>query len=161
LILLLFQARILQVALGSHMLHRYSVGSMSTLSVIKVVSYSTLFVLHRFTLEAAIFADMLAWGCAYASLRFTYNRYCLVPEARVPYHPGPDERKRLFRYGLYNNFNDAGVFLLYSTMDNLFIAAYLDPISVGVYSFYSRLRQFVVNALPAKQFQNIVQPLFF
>jgi O-antigen/teichoic acid export membrane protein len=161
LILLQFQSRILQLALGSHMMHRYSVGSMTTLSTVRLLSYGTLFLLHRFTLEAAIFADMLAYGCAYAMLRLTYNKYCLVPEARGRYRPAPEERKRLVRYAIYNNFNDAGVFLLYSTMDNFFIAAYLDTVSVGIYSFYGRLRQLVVNALPAKQFENIIQPMFF
>ncbi len=161
LVLLQFQSRILQLALASHMMHRYSVGSMSTLSMVRLISYGTLYLFHRFTLEAAIFADMLAYGCAYAMLRFTYNKYCLVPEARGRYRLPPDERKRLVRYAIYNNFNDAGVFLLYSTVDNFFIAAYLDTLSVGIYSFYSRLRQFVINALPAKQFDNIIQPMFF
>jgi O-antigen/teichoic acid export membrane protein len=161
LILLQFQSRILQLALGSHMMHRYSVGSMTMLSAVKLVAYGALYILHKLTLEAAIFADMLAYACAYASLRVIYNKRCLVPEARKPYRPEPQERKRLFRYGLYNNFNDAGVFLLYSTVDNFFIAAYLDPISVGIYSFYGRLRQMVLNALPAKQFENIIQPMFF
>ncbi len=161
LILLQFQSRILQLALASHMMHRYSVGSMSTLSLVKLLSYGTLYVFHKLTLEAAIFADMLAYGCAYVMLRITYNKYCLVPEARGRYSPAPEERKRLLRYGLYNNFNDAGVFLLYSTVDNFFIAAYLDTVSVGIYSFYGRLRQLVVNALPAKQFENIIQPMFF
>src|SRR6202011_2829445 len=40
LILLQFQSRILQLALGSHMMHRYSVGSMTTLSVVKLISYA-------------------------------------------------------------------------------------------------------------------------
>jgi O-antigen/teichoic acid export membrane protein len=161
LILLQFQSRILQLALGSHMMHRYSVGSMAMLSVVKLVVYGVLYATHSLTLEAAIFADILAYACAYASLRIIYNKRCLVPEARGRYRPQPDERKRLFRYGLYNNFNDAGVFLLYSTVDNFFIAAYLDTLSVGIYSFYGRLRQMVVNALPAKQFENIIQPMFF
>jgi O-antigen/teichoic acid export membrane protein len=161
LILLQFQSRILQLALGSHMMHRYSVGSMTTLSAVKLVSYGVLYVLHKLTLEAAIFADMLSYACAYVSLRVVYNKRCLVPEARQPYRPQPEERKRLFRYGLYNNFNDAGVFLLYSTVDNFFIAAYLDAVSVGIYSFYGRLRQMVLNVLPAKQFENIIQPMFF
>jgi O-antigen/teichoic acid export membrane protein len=160
LILLQFQARILQLALGSHMMHRYSVGSMTTLSVVKLVTYGVLYLTHRLTLEAAIFADMLAYGCAYVMLRVIYNKRCL-PEARGRYQSTPEERKRLFRYGLYNNFNDAGVFLLYSTVDNFFIAAYLDTVSVGIYSFYGRLRQMVLNALPAKQFENIIQPMFF
>jgi len=161
LILLQFQSRILQLALGSHMMHRYSVGSMSMLSAVKLVAYGVLYIFHKLTLEAAIFADMLAYACAYVSLRVVYNKRCLVPEARKPYRPQPDERKRLLRYGLYNNFNDAGVFLLYSTVDNFFIAAYLDTVSVGIYSFYGRLRQMVVNALPAKLFENIIQPMFF
>jgi len=161
LILLQFQSRILQLALGSHMMHRYAVGSMSTLSIVKLLSYGTLYVFHRLTLEAAIFADMLAYACAYVMLRVTYNKYCLIPEARGRYSPTPEERKRLVRYGIYNNFNDAGVFLLYSTVDNFFIAAYLDTVSVGIYSFYGRLRQLVLNALPAKQFENIIQPMFF
>jgi O-antigen/teichoic acid export membrane protein len=160
LILLQFQSRILQLALGSHMMHRYSVGSMTTLSVVKLVTYGVLYLTHRLTLEAAIFADMLAYGCAYVMLRVIYNKRCL-PEARGRYQSTPEERKRLFRYGLYNNFNDAGVFLLYSTVDNFFIAAYLDTVSVGIYSFYGRLRQMVLNALPAKQFENIIQPMFF
>ena len=161
LILIQFQSRILQLALSSHMMHRYSVGSTTTLSVVKFVTYGALYLTHHFTIEAAIFSDMFAYGCAYALLRYVYNKRCLTPEARGEYKPSPEERKRLFRYGLYNNFNDAGVFLLYSTVDNFFIAAYLDTHSVGIYSFYSRLRQMVLNVLPAKQFENIVQPMFF
>src|ERR1700761_104545 len=161
LILIQFQSRILQLALASHMMHRYSVGSTTTLSVVKFVTYGALYLTHHFTIEAAIFSDMFAYGCAYALLRYIYNKRCLTPEARGDYKPTPEERKRLFRYGLYNNFNDAGVFLLYSTVDNFFIAAYLDTVSVGIYSFYSRLRQMVLNALPAKQFENIIQPMFF
>lgn len=161
LILLQFQSRILQLALASHMMHRYSVGSMSTLSLVRLLAYGVLYLFHRFTLEAAILADILAYGSAYAMLRYAYNKYCLIPEARGRYRPSKDERKRLVRYAIYNNFNDAGVFLLYSTLDNFFIAFYLNTVSVGIYSFYGRLRQLVANALPAKQFENITQPMFF
>src|ERR1700730_15573156 len=72
LILLQFQSRILQLALGSHMMHRYSVGSMTMLSVVKLVAYGALYVLHKLTLEAPILADILAYACAYASLRVIY-----------------------------------------------------------------------------------------
>ena len=161
LILIQFQSRILQLALASHMMHKYSVGATVTLSVVKLITYATLYFTHHFTVEAAIFSDIIAYACAYTMLRYIYNKRCLVPEARGEYTPTQEEKKRLFKYGLYNNFNDAGVFLLYSTVDNFFIAAYLDTLSVGIYAFYSRLRQMVVNVLPAKQFENIVQPMFF
>jgi len=161
LILLHFQSRILQLSLGSHMMHRFSVGSMSMWAIIKMVGYGVLYVAHRLTLDAAILADTVAYACAYGAMRIIYNKRCLTEEARAPFSPDAAERKRLFRYGLFNNFNDAGVFLMYSTLDNFFIAAYLDTISVGIYSFYSRLRQMVLNALPVKLFENIIQPLFF
>jgi O-antigen/teichoic acid export membrane protein len=161
LMLMHFQSRILQLGLASHMMHRYSVGSMSTLSIVRLIGYSILFVLHNLTLEAAIYADMVAYGIAYTAMRVAYKRHCLTPESQVPFNPPPDERKRLFRYGFYNNFNDAGVFLLYSTMDNFFIAFYLDTVSVGIYNFYGRLRQMVLNVLPAKLFEQIIQPMFF
>jgi len=161
LILLQFQSRVLQLGLGSHMLHRYSVGSMTLLSILKLAIYGTLYGLHRLTLEAAIFADTLAYACAYLSMRILYRKNCLTEAARAPYKPDAAERKRLVRYGFLNNFNDAGVFLLYSSLDNFFIAGYMDTLSVGIYSFYSRLRQMVVNSLPAKLFENVIQPLFF
>jgi O-antigen/teichoic acid export membrane protein len=161
LILLSFQSRILQLALGSHMMHRYSVGATSVVAVFKLAAYAVLFFLGRLTLETAIAVDTVGFGCAYVSMRLIYQRQCLTGDARLPYSPQPAERKRLFRYGVLNNFNDAGVLLLYSTVDNFFIAAYLDTLSVGIYSFYSRLRQMVLNALPVKLFENIIQPLFF
>ncbi|MBV9911554.1 MAG: lipopolysaccharide biosynthesis protein [Sinobacteraceae bacterium] len=161
LILLHFQARILQLALGSHMMHRFSVGSMSLLTIVKTLVYAVLYLTHKLSLQSAIAADLLGYACAYLSMRIMYNRRCLTEEARGGYRPERAERKRLLRYGLLNNFNDAGVFFLYSTMDNFFIAAFLDTVSVGIFSFYTRLRQMVLNALPAKQFENIVQPLFF
>src|SRR3569833_1697373 len=142
-------------------MQRYSVGSTVTLSAVKLLTYGTLYFTHHFTVDAAIFSDFFAYACAYGMLRYIYNKRCLIPEARGEYKPSREERQRLFKYGLYNNFNDAGVFLHFSTVDNFFLAAYLDTVSVGIYSFYSRLRQMVLNLLPAKQFENIVQPMFF
>jgi hypothetical protein len=57
LVLLHFQARILQMALASHMLHRYSVGSMAVLSAVKLVAYSLFVWFGVLTLENAILSD--------------------------------------------------------------------------------------------------------
>jgi O-antigen/teichoic acid export membrane protein len=90
------------------------------------------------------------------------HRKLAKPDAPIgSYRPPPQERRRLIRYGVYNNFNDAGVLLLYSTADNFFIAAFIDPISVGVYAFYTRLNLMTNNLLPLKLFDNIVQPMLF
>jgi O-antigen/teichoic acid export membrane protein len=60
-----------------------------------------------------------------------------------------------------NNFNDAGTLFLDSKIDNFFIVAFLDPISVGVYAFYNRLNEMTSNWLPVRLFENVVMPLFF
>ena len=77
------------------------------------------------------------------------------------YKPAPEERRRLLRYGLFNNFNDAGTLFLDSRIDNFFIAAFMNAVAVGVYSFYLRLNEMAMNVLPGRLFDNIIQPMFF
>lgn len=161
LILLFFQSRILQLSLASHMLHRYSVGCMALLPIVKLVAYLALTWLHEFTLQAAIIADTVANAIAYAFLSYAYRTRCLPPRETPPFRPDPAERKRLLRYGLLNNFNDAGTWLLGVRSDNFFIAALMNPIAVGAYSFYNRLNEMLVNASPGRLFDNVIQPLFF
>jgi O-antigen/teichoic acid export membrane protein len=161
LILLHFQSRILQLTLASHMLHRYSVGSMVILSAGKLVAYLILVLFHKLTLQNAILADTLAYALAYASLRMAHIRHCRLPSPAVPFRPDSHERMRLLRYGFYNNFNDYGALVLTSRSDNFFIAALVDPVAVGAYAFYVRLNEMTVHLRPVQLFENVIQPLFF
>jgi O-antigen/teichoic acid export membrane protein len=65
------------------------------------------------------------------------------------------------RYGVFNNFNDAGTLLLNSRVDSFFIAAVLQPLSVGIYSFYTRLIDMTQNLMPTRFFEGVVQPMLF
>jgi O-antigen/teichoic acid export membrane protein len=161
LIILHFQARILQLSLGAQMLHRYSAGSISLLAFLKLASFGLLAWLGQLTLRNAVLFDTAAYAAVYLFLSVVHRRHCPTAPAAAAYRPPPEERKRMQRYGLLSNFNDAGVLLLYSNLDNFFLAAYLDTVSVGIYSAFSRLRQMVVNTLPVKQFESVVQPLLF
>lgn len=161
LLLIHFQAQILQLSLASHMLHRYSVGSVAVLSVGKLFAYTLMFWMGVFTLPRAIFADTAAYALAYMFLRGIYRTHCLRREPRSTYRPAKTERSRMLRYGLLNNFNDAGTLLLGGTVSNFFIAAFIDPISVGIYAFYGRLNEMAINILPVRLFDNVIQPLFF
>jgi O-antigen/teichoic acid export membrane protein len=161
LVLLYFQSRILQISLAAHMLHRYSVGSIAVLSVVKLVAYSVLVWQDALTIQNAILAETAAFGIAYAFLHGAYRRHCLEGGQAANYRPDAIERRRLMRYGIYNNFNDAGTMMLTTKTDNFFIAAIIDPISVGIYAFYTRLREMASNLLPANLFENVVQPVFF
>jgi O-antigen/teichoic acid export membrane protein len=163
LILLHFQSQILQLTLASHMLHRFSVGSVALLSFGKLIWYSILALTGALTLRNAIYADTFAYAVIYVFLRFMYYRECSAKAAAEaqPYSPSRDERRRLLRYGLFNNFNDAGTLLLDSRIDNFFIAAFMNSVAVGIYSFYMRLTEMALNVLPGRLFDNIIQPMFF
>ncbi len=94
-------------------------------------------------------------------LRIIYRRQCALEVSSSEYRPDPAERKRLLKYGAFNNFNDAGTLFLDSRIDNFFIAFFMNPVAVGVYSFYMRLNEMALNLLPGRLFDNIIQPMFF
>ena len=156
-----FQSRILQMTLAAHMLHRFSVGSMLVMSLAKLAIYGALFWMERFTLRNAIYAEIAAMMLAYASLKWAHFRYCRLQGQLQAQRPTPEDRKRMLRYAFFNQFNDAGTFLLSTRGDNLFIAALMNPIAVGTYAFYVRLNQMVNHILPMNVFENVIQPLFF
>lgn len=159
--LLHFQSQILQLSMASYMLHRFSVGSVAMLSMCKLVLYFGLAKAGALTLRTAICADAVGNVVIYIFLRTVYYRQCLADQPPEKYRPPPEERKRLFRYGLFNNFNDAGTLFLDSRMDNFFIVAFMNAIKVGIYSFYTRLNEMATNVLPVRLFDNIIQPMFF
>jgi len=161
LLLLHFQVNILQLTLASHMLHRFSVGATSVLSSGKLLMYAALLAFHATTLRNVIVADTLAYALAYACAKAAHLRYCGLPRGTPRFRPTAQERRRLFRYAFYNNFNDAGTLILSSQSDNFFIVAFLDPVAVGAYSFYVRLNEMASQLIPTRLFDNVVQPMFF
>lgn len=159
-LLLYFQVTILQFSTASHMLHRISTGSLAVLAVGKLITYGSLYFLGALTLRNAIFSDTLAYAAAFALLYSAHRKHCrpLGPET---FKADREEKKRLLRYGAFNNFNDAGSILLYTQTDNLFIGAMMNPAAVGAYAFYNRLKEMTASFNPVFLFDNIIQPLFF
>ncbi len=161
LVLLHFQATILQLSLASHMLHRFSTGSTAALAVVKLVGYALFVWLGSLTLDMAILTDTIAYAVAYIFMRVAYRVQSAGAHADPAFRPDSAERKRLLRYGLLNNFNDVGTLMLSTKVDLFFVAAFLNPLSVGVYSFYTRLNEMLSNLLPLHLFDNVVRPMFF
>ncbi len=159
--ILYLQSIILQLSLASHMLHRYSVGSVAAMSVGKLIAYLLIVHFATLTLRAAILADIAAYAVSYAFLVTVHRR--LRPAA--PAIPGlqvePAERKRLGRYAVFNHLNDASSLLVYGQTDNFFVGGLLTPVAVATYAFYGKLTEMINNALPQKLFDNVIQPLFF
>jgi len=161
LLLLHFQANILQLTLSSHLQQSFAVGMTAVQSTAKLVFYLVCLWLGALTLKLAILVDTVGYLLLYAGTRYAYVRYCQPARPAEPFRISSEERRRLLRYGFYNNFNDAGTLILSSRSDNFFIAAYMNPIAVGAYSFYGRLNEMIANMLPLRQFANVIRPFFF
>lgn len=161
LLLLHFQSNILQLTLSSHLQQNFAVGLTAVQSAAKLVLYIVCLALGALTLKLAILVDTIGYLLLYAGSRYAYVRYCRPPPPAEPFRIAPDERRRLLRYGFYNNFNDAGTLILSSRSDNFFIAAFMNPVAVGAYSFYGRLNEMIAGMLPLRQFANVIRPFIF
>ena len=92
LVILHFQSQILQLSMASHMLHRFSVGSIAMLSFGKLVCYSILAAAGALTLRSALIADTVSYALVYVFLRIQYHRHCSAGVPSETYHPPPEER---------------------------------------------------------------------
>lgn len=161
LILLFFQVNILQFSLASHMMHRYSVGSVAVVSAGKLVGYLVLSWLGTLSLVSAIVVDALSYGLAFVFLATAHRRACGLDSGSTIQRPDAEQLQRLKRYAGYTHFNDAAALLTYPETDRFFIAALMNPVAVGAYAFYTKLNEMLSNLVPLKLFDNVVQPLFF
>ena len=161
LIILFLQSTILQLALASHMMHQYSVGSVAAMSVGKLLAYGAITLFGTLTLRAAILSDIGAYALGYLLLSIAYRRLKGKDEQARGFHLDAAERKRLRRYAVYNHFNDASSLLVYGQTDNFFIGAMLSPVAVAAYAFYGKLTEMINNLIPQKLFDNVIQPMFF
>lgn len=161
-LLMHFQTGVLAISLSSHMLHRYSIGMTVVLSLAKLVAYAALYAADQLTLMSAIGADCVAYGLMYAGLSLAHRRHCRPPPGGETAATLPaDDRRRIVRYGLFNNFNDSGTLLLSSHADNFFVAAIMTPVAVGAYAFYVRINEMAEQLLPTKQFSSVMLPMIF
>lgn len=157
---LYLQSTILQLSLASHMLHRFSVGSVAVIAVVKLLAYVALSRLATLTLPTALTADIAAYavGCL---VLISASRHTAPAEDMREYQLDRSERKRLVRYAVFNHLNDASSLLVYGQTDNFFIGALMSPIAVATYSFYGKLTEMINNLVPQRLFDNVIQPLFF
>jgi O-antigen/teichoic acid export membrane protein len=159
LIVLHFQAAILQYSLSSQMLHHFSAGSLATLGAVKLVAYLTVAHFGELTLDAAIVSDIAAYGLTVIALSAVHYRSTRSTPVAARLDSG--ERQRVKRYAIFNHFIDAGSMLCYPQVDNFFIVGILGPIAVATYAFYNRLMDMINTIIPNQLLENVVQPMFF
>ena len=155
-----FQCSILNSALSSHLLQKYSAGVVAAFSLTKLLGYVAGVVLFDLNLWLVFSIDLGAYLMFYASQKYFYQTRADHSKGTLDGVP-KEERRRMVRYGAYYNFNDAGTLALFSSTDNFFLAALMDPIAVGAYSLAVRLNDMIQYATPLRQLDSVVYPMFF
>lgn len=73
----------------------------------------------------------------------------------------PVTKKRVIKYGAFSVINELGVGIVGKTSDYFIISAIANPYQVGLYAFGHRIYSLIYKLLPIKDFQTIIQPIFF
>lgn len=153
------QRNLLEICLSSYYLHQYSKKIGCAFPLIKSVGYG-LIILFEKNIWYAIMTDLLAYLIVFTALQILYVK-------KIPVYKGSMdklsnyEKKRLIKYSMFYNFNDAGVGLLTSGFDNFIIAMFLNPIVVGAYAFCYNLKSLISSLLPLVYLIDVIRPAFF
>lgn len=153
-----FQCRLLNIALSSYLLQQWSSGLTAAFSLVKLVGYIVL-ALDDVSLFAVMSVDLVAFVFWYVASTWARRRF--IPSGSGGDPMPRDQKRRVYRFGLLNNFNDVGTFTLNSRVDNLFIAAMLNPALVGAYAFCTQLEQMLQKLLPTRFFGAVVRAVTF
>lgn len=158
-IILHMQRGILVTCLTSFFLHKYTHGFTLIFTSIRGICYLFAIIAEK-NFWYIISADLLAYIIVFILLYFIYIK-------KIPKIGGDlgradsKEIKRITRYSLYYNFNDAGAGLLDVNIDNIIIAMYLNPVAVGAYSFCNRIVKMIQRAIPLNYLWEVLRPAFF
>ncbi len=155
-----FQCTILTVALSSHLLQKHSMGAQAAFAVVKTAAYAAVGYGSGLDLWRVFWIDLAVYVALYAGMKYYYVASAERSQGEKE-RLSAAERWRLFKYGLFYNFNDAGTLPLQTRTDNFFIVVFLDPIAVGAYAFTTRLSEMVYRVTPLKFLESVVRPLFF
>ena len=158
-IIIHLQRFLLETTLNSYLLQKYSQGISVLFVLIKGFGYGIALILKQ-NLWFILFIDLCAYLSVFILLQLVYLKKIPRDSGAIKSLSGA-ERKRVWRYALFYNFNDAGAGLLDANFDNFIIVMLLDPISVGAYAFCLRLTKMIERVLPINYLIDVFRPLFF
>ena len=153
------QCRLLTISLSAYLLQQWSMGLTAAFIVAKLLGYLIVTGVAGFSLWSALAVDLVANVLWYIALCWSNKTF--IPRGASAESFSPTERRRLLRYAVFHNFNDVGSLTLNSRTDNLFIAAFMNPVHVGAYAFCTQLESFSQRILPTRFFGTIIRPLIF
>lgn len=158
-VVLHLQRVILETCLNSYFLHKNTQGISFIFTIIKGVGYF-LALLASWDLWFVLGVDLIAYILTFGYLEFVY--YKKIPKQGGTFQKIPIlERKRLLKYSLYYNFNDAGVGFLDANFDNFILVMFLNPVAVGAYAFCNKIIKMTGNLSPISYLQHVIRTILF
>lgn len=158
-VLLHHQRNIVETALSSYFLHKFSKPIAAIFSMMRATGYGLALFLD-FRLWYVIIVDISAYLVVVILLHIVYSRKIPVSSG-IRNHISKIERKRLTRYAMFYNFNNSGLGVLNANFDNFILVMMLTPAAVGAYAFCVRISIQITSLLPTKYFKDIIKPAFF
>lgn len=158
-ILLHFQQGILIVGFDSKFLQKYSQGVLSLFSFIKLCGYIAAS-FFDYSLWFVLFVDLICYIIVQLVLRILNEKYLNKNVGKLKSFSSV-EKKRIYKYAFFYNFNDMGTNILGPNFDNFILVYYLDLAQVGAYSFFTRIQKIINSVLPIHYFSNVIRPAFF
>ncbi len=158
-IILSFQQwQLVRIVLNSFFLHKLTEGTQIIFTFLKIVGYSLAFC-FKVGLLWILYVDLFSFVLLVLSNIIIFKKK--IPQIAGTQKRFPEaEKKRVFRYGLYYNFNDVGTQLLDTNIDNIVIASFLDPISVGIYAFCNKISKMIEHFSPINYLADVIRPAF-
>ncbi len=158
-VILCFQQwQLVRIVLNSFFLHQFTEGTQIVINFLKVVGYSLAFCckvnflwilcVDLFSFVLLVLSNIIVFIKKIPQIAGTRKRF------------SKEEKKRVFRYGLYYNFNDVGTQLLDTNMDNILIAYFLDPVSVAIYAFCTKISKMIEHFSPINYLADVIRPAF-
>jgi len=158
-LLLHFQWGLTETCLSSYFQHKYSQAMAALFATLKFLGYGLVILTYN-NLWAVFIVELIAYLILLSGLQIAYWNKIPIQLGQLN---GIDrvEKKRLFRYAFFYNFNDAGSSILAPDFDNFLIAMYLNPVAVGAYAFCQRITKMLQHVFPVTYLIDVIRPAFF
>jgi O-antigen/teichoic acid export membrane protein len=153
------QRSMLDTFLSSFFLHKFAKPIGCLFPLIRAGGYSLVIIFGK-NIWYAILTDLAAYIVVFVALQMLYYRKIPKSGGRHDTFP-PAEKKRIIRYAMFYNFNEAGDGLFNSYFDNFIIVMFMNHAAVGAYSFCVTITVIIGRMLPLRYFMEVLRPAFF
>lgn len=143
------------VVLESMFLHKYLVLANIVYTILRA-ALMFIFVGLHLGLTGIIYAELFSAVIWFLLYMLVYLRFSLAGRESVA---SPFPYKRIARFGAFSFLSQTGAEVLGTSIDNLLIAAFSNPVAVGLYAFSNKLATMVAGVMPDRLLDGVIAPL--